>query len=430
MKGTHGMKDKKLILATILILSLCWGIASAEDISQIPMEYMKFDLSVPESPAFTVLGLIPESVVHPTSPRTLAISFLNGTDPNGNLQSGLALDTAPYLLFFGREITLEKYRTSPWERLASRTQLSFATAKGSTDDDKAARLGIGLRFTLWDRGDPRLDRSEDGLIKCYLRESKDPHKEVGKKLNQSRIAREVIPKIEGNIAELSEKAQLTPEEAKKLAELRGTLKQRKQEVIENEEEFKEEEIAKLKDENDKIRDVCSEKAAKKHWNASSWSLGIAPTWTSPDGSTDDLEWSGAGIYTSLAYGFEEFVGLENAAQFILHLRYRSEEKAPDPDIQGTFFEQDAFIVGAQLRLKGPSFGNKIGGRDLSFSLEADYIDADRKGREDDTLFRYSLGADLELSDNLYLKLTFGTETGREDDSDQGFVIGNLKLGFN
>src|SRR5918911_17393 len=41
------------------------------------------DLGVPESPAFTVLGLNPQTVVRPTSPKEFATAFLNGLDEHG-----------------------------------------------------------------------------------------------------------------------------------------------------------------------------------------------------------------------------------------------------------------------------------------------------------------------------------------------------------
>src|SRR6185295_1042567 len=89
--------------------------------------FSNVDMSVPESPAFTVLGVTPETVIRPTSPRAFATSLLNGVDQNGNFQSGLAMDFVPYLLLAGDELTLRKYQTQPIARLLARTQFSFAT---------------------------------------------------------------------------------------------------------------------------------------------------------------------------------------------------------------------------------------------------------------------------------------------------------------
>src|SRR5262249_16127690 len=125
------------------------------------------DLSVPESPAFTILGLTPQTVVRPTSPREFATSLLNGVDENGNFQTGVALDTAPFLLFFGKDVTINNYRRSYLTQFLSRSQFSFAVVKGASEGDKSSRIATGLNLTLWDRGDPRLDRELDS---CFATE--------------------------------------------------------------------------------------------------------------------------------------------------------------------------------------------------------------------------------------------------------------------
>lgn len=53
-----------------------------------PVKLITLDLAVPDSPAFAILGLSPETVVRPSSPRDLATTLLNGVDRRGNLQSG------------------------------------------------------------------------------------------------------------------------------------------------------------------------------------------------------------------------------------------------------------------------------------------------------------------------------------------------------
>src|SRR5258705_2814382 len=130
-----------------------------------PVTLSDADLAPPESPGFTVLGLTPQTVVRPMSPRAFASSLLSGVDQNGNFQSGVALDTAPYLVFAGPALTLKKYNESYPTRFLARTQFSFATTKGASDDDKATRLALGLRMTLWDAGDPHADSV---LIKCFV----------------------------------------------------------------------------------------------------------------------------------------------------------------------------------------------------------------------------------------------------------------------
>jgi hypothetical protein len=126
---------------------------------------------VPESPAFTVLGVTPNAIARPGTPREFATSLLNGLDKNGNFQTGLAIDTAPYMLFNGQNVTLQDYNDYYLTRLLSRTQFSLATTKGAASDDTATRLALGLNVTLWDKGDARVyhpKRGPDGdVLTCF-----------------------------------------------------------------------------------------------------------------------------------------------------------------------------------------------------------------------------------------------------------------------
>ena len=125
------------------------------------------DFSVPDSPAFTILGLTPQNVVSPASPRELATTLLNGVDKNGNFQTGIAIDTS-LLNLSSKKVTIKKYRKN---KMWYRTQLSFATSKGSEDQDEALRLAFGIRFTPLDLGDPRSDKSP--LTNCFIKVFED-----------------------------------------------------------------------------------------------------------------------------------------------------------------------------------------------------------------------------------------------------------------
>ena len=130
---------------------------------------------VPSSPAFAILGVSPETVIRPTTPKALASSLINGLDPAGNLQTGFAIEFAPFLLS-ARSTTLLDYRGDPVNRIASRSLLSFAAVRGSSDDDQALRVAVGLRTTLLDRGDARasdvLDREARRIAVEVLDEAK------------------------------------------------------------------------------------------------------------------------------------------------------------------------------------------------------------------------------------------------------------------
>lgn len=328
------------------------------------------DLSVPESPGFTILGLTPQTVVRPASPREFATSLLNGVDENGNFQTGVALDATPYLLFFGNEVTIQDYRNSYLTQLLSRTQFSFATVKGASDGDKSTKLGLGLNFTLWDNGDPRQDMD---LEQCF----------------NTRLGA-VISTFKP-IPPLSSVAEQDLERKRRTTLLQGAAEE------------------------------CRVESRKKNWGKSSWTVGAAGSWISPTGETRNFKWNGGAFWTSVAYGFEGIKGLDQKAQLIIHLRHRTKEQVPDPNAQGKFFEKDATLFGARLRFGKPTFAG---------NLEAVYSRDKRAGQPGDNNFRLAVGAERKIADNLYFSLSFGGESKRRDGTgNKTFVLTSFRWGY-
>ena len=350
------------------------------------------DLSVPKAPAFTALGITPESVVRPTSPKAFATSLLSGSDPRGNIQTGLAVETAPYLLYAGNNITLRDYIANYPIRLASRTQLSVATAKGTNDEDEATRIALGFLITPFDLGDPRTDKK---LLECFK-------EDIG-------LIHEKAVAFQNEIAPLVATVPPSPEWPTKLAS----------------------KVAELEAEARGKAEACREKARERNWNASAWTIGVAPTWTSRDGNTSNLNWSGVSLWTSLGYGFENIPGLEDTAQILVHGRYRRNELAADPTRKGSFLEQDTLTLAAQVRVVGFSFRQTTGGPDLNFLFEAAYVREDRQQprRRDETLFRYTVGFEYRITEGLYLDVSIGTEDGRKEGGNSQFGMASLKWAF-
>lgn len=390
-----------MLMTALLVLSLSSRAASQDalpsKLNDKPATSIVLDLSVPESPAFTVLGLTPQEVSRPSSPRAFVTQLLNGVDPRGNLQTGIAIDTNPYLLFYGNKVTLKDYVTSTPTRLLARTQLSLATAKGSSDDDKAIRIALGLRLTPWDKGDHRIDTD---LWECFRSNLRPPEAEA--------LADEIV--------DLKVKAAEATSEVDR-------------QHIQRQIEQKEQALDQLTNQPAK---KCREAARARLWNASSWSLGIAPTWLSPMGSTADLQWNSASFWSSLAYGFEGIPGLQRSSQLLLGIRYNLDEMVPAPgtDADGRFIKQDTLVVGLRLRLAGYR-PESVTAPTLIFSLEGDYFYADREGLPNDSSYRFSLGVDYKIpnTENLYVKLSIGGSSGMDGDDGQAFIITTLRFGF-
>ena len=329
------------------------------------------DLAVPESPAFTVLGLTPQTVVRPATPKEFVSSLLNGVDEHGNLQSGLAFDAIPFLVFGGDGVSLYKYNHNYMMRLLSRTQTSFATTKGTGDADKSIRLALGLHMTLWDRGDPRADTE---LFKCYDQVERQINSDVVEFMTTKGVKDPGFPAF--------------------FAEQKTRFKT--------------------------VTDECDVKARERNWKSSGLVIGAAPSWISPTGTTDKFRWNGGGVWASLAYGFEGVGGLERNSQLIFHARFRSNEQVPDPDNPGNFLTQKSTFFGTRLRLGNP---------DTNVSFEGVYIRLKRPGELRDNSYRYLVGLERRIAQNIWFQLSLGSDAGRRDSNNKAFIKGTFNWGF-
>jgi hypothetical protein len=113
------------------------------------------------------------------------------------------------------------------------------------------------------------------------------------------------------------------------------------------------------------------------------SLGIAPTWLSKDSDLDNLEYTGAAIWSSLAIRLPLSSSsrfFTNDAQAVFHARYHTNEQVPLQSGQNQFAEQNTLILSAKLRLSGADtmLNGKVTG--LNFSVDGAYFNADKKMR--------------------------------------------------
>ena len=339
-----------------------------------PADALNLDLSVPESPAFAVLGFTPQTVLRPATPQQFASSLLNGLDQNGNFQNGIAIETAPYMLFNGENVTIRDYMTQRVTRLLARTQFSFALTKGASSDDLSRRVAAGLNIALWDRGDPRIYRpgEEGDVLDCFVRVLD--------------FDRPIPPSIDPD---------------------------NKEEVM----NFVAPELNRLKI----LADECRAEGAKAQWNRSAWTIAYAPSWISKSGQGSDFKWNGGAFWTSLAYGFEEFPSLRKTSQVILHARYRSREQVADEENPGQFLTQNTFFFGGRFRAGSPKF---------ALNFEDAFLRTKTLGGGIDTSNRFSIGTELRLTDNLYFVISAGGNAARSDGQSKGFVLTSFKYGFN
>ncbi|MBA4407671.1 hypothetical protein C0389_10380 [bacterium] len=130
------MKIRSFILTVICSLSVfidCY--AQEKKIS---------DIQTPPSPAFVLLGIEPNSISKPTTPRAVAASFVS------SVQQGGALEVAPYWLASHPNLTFDDYYNAGLGQTIMQTlSISFATVpKTEISDTLGTRVGLGARWLL------------------------------------------------------------------------------------------------------------------------------------------------------------------------------------------------------------------------------------------------------------------------------------------
>ncbi|HYH06319.1 MAG TPA: hypothetical protein VEK11_04580 [Thermoanaerobaculia bacterium] len=321
------------------------------------------DFSVPESPAFTMLGVTPQDVTKPPDAVGLGVALLNATDQDGVLQSGIAIDSNPYLVFKGPKLTFPNYRGSRYQQFFSRMKLSAATTKASADAQDA-HAAVGLLFVPIDSGDPRLDA---GLATC-----------IGEAINFT-PAQEPVP-VNPN-ASTSVAVPLAEQQQKALLKCHKDLEKRRNDT----------------------------------WNARSWMIGVAAASVTDDGKVENLQSDGIGIWTSYSRQFS--FGRTNAseppksdvrrAQVIVHARYRTSEKVK-PEGSDVSIDQDSSLFGARLRVGAPEFGG---------SVELSNIRNKPDGGKSETHMRVLIGAERRVFAGTWLQIAIGRDVGRKDGDD-------------
>ncbi len=126
------------------------------------------DYDVPESPAFTALGVTPANVLRGGVAKPIALSALTDALSTGKLKGGLALDLSPMVFASPTFRDFDQYRHSLSGVLLRRLLVSLGTVQADRDT-ASLRLGAGVRFTFFDANDPLTDRELFEQVDAVLR---------------------------------------------------------------------------------------------------------------------------------------------------------------------------------------------------------------------------------------------------------------------
>jgi hypothetical protein len=326
---------------------------------------LEFDRAIGAVPAFAALGLSPETVTHPSTPRDLAAALLNGVDPNGVVQHGIAIETAPFRMLPMRT-DIDAYRASALTRLLYNFSLSGATSKASDKGD-ALQMAIGFSAILYqsENHDPLLDRT----LKTRFKEINDQYPMQGV----------------------------------------GTFD------------------APLPDEDEGAATAFKKLAAdfrKRSWAGIVWSAAIAPTWQSESGKTSDLSSSGFTAWSAFSYGVIDPFKTNSKdpinLQFIGQARYRQGEHLIDPDDTTRTADQDSFIVAGRLRFGTATFNGFAEG---AYVRVWHGLDGDGQG------WRGAVGVEKQIAANVWLVVSAGQQFGETGAKTQElFAVSSLRFG--
>lgn len=104
-------------------------------------------MTLPNSPAFSILDFEPAAVMKPTNNKDLAADVLNSFDKKGNLLMNLGMEVTPYWLKSNPERNRKVYLDpSLGQCFLQSLNISAATVKDSAKGEN--KLGLGFRFKL------------------------------------------------------------------------------------------------------------------------------------------------------------------------------------------------------------------------------------------------------------------------------------------
>ena len=335
---------------------------SAEDI----LTSYDFDRALSATPAFEALGLSPETVTSPSTPRELATDLINGVDQNGILQHGVAIETAVFRLI-GTHTSLREYQTSPGARYLYNFSLSIATSKAAEKSD-AVQLAIGIKEVL------------------YESPEHDPYRN---------------PEIEAAATTL-----------------RNDVAGWKGDYNAPPPSFSEAHLQAYKNAVDDF--------SKHKWQGAIWTAALASTWNSESGKLSDLSGTGFTTWTAFAYGSPQNRSFQMGAndpvnmQFVAELRYRDAEHVIDPNDKTHVATQNTFLAAGRFRFGSDTFNG---------FAEGGYVRVWHGLNGDDDGWRGAVGLEKKLAPNVWLVLSAGQQFGGGTVAgNELFVLSSLRFG--
>jgi hypothetical protein len=345
------------VIAVAAMLMPCVAFAQEDDAQQRRFEIISrnanqadsyvLDISVPEAPAFALLGLDSSAAQTPRDQRDFAVSLANFFDADGGLNTGVGITTRPY--WWGAPaMTLQEYRDRSWlERtLLGQLRLSAATAPGA-GEETGARLGVGATVQLLSRQDPRLS---DTLLHC-LETQADVRGHIVDQATREHVYPPLYTRIRAEIAAsyppLAANATVEQQRAREEAIDTIAEDQANRQLGSARNEF-------LYGDAEYQRYLTSLETCRSNWEdekalAPSWLFSVGQAFQANENDSSDFEAEGASVWTSYNQPFRlgtDTTQNNTRASAQLYARYSQDQEVPIGD---DTFAADVGVAALSLR---------------------------------------------------------------------------------
>jgi hypothetical protein len=152
----------KTAIVCLGLLAIAPAAAHAADVSQV-----RLDLSTPDLPAFTALGVSPSQISTPTNVKDFVAAVSSGLSPTGQVQSGVAIEVAPVQLLWKKDATAVDESVKRLARWVDGLAISIGTNALAGAAMPTMQTAIGVRWAIQGytpQADPALAKCIAGAI--------------------------------------------------------------------------------------------------------------------------------------------------------------------------------------------------------------------------------------------------------------------------
>jgi hypothetical protein len=283
---------RRLLLALTLALNVgTAAVGSAQTGNSVfPASWIfRNNFSVPDGPAYLMLGIQPQDILRPETPRdlTLALSKFTAEDLSFALPRAIALEFSPLLLAAPDSLTLTEYRK---KKIWYASRLSMATLRDSLTG-APTRIAGGFRLNLVDERTIGTDQDYESSLQVTELTAQILELRT-RAVDRSRV--EAFARIDNEVQAQVDDGALTPAQAD--VEKRNRKRQWRT-------EHQHDAPRQTTEEDEKIANLAKEirrRFAARYWNATVLDVAAGVRGRSPDSTGRGMKLDALALWVSYA----------------------------------------------------------------------------------------------------------------------------------